>query len=139
MDRRTFPFNPPELPGFQEKKISREIKKFPGPSTSLAITTEGVKVTESNSYAKLSSEEVKNHKYSATTTFGHHLPENDIHPMRLRRIPAYQRSSQEYGRHYRHPQQEYTRILNLRSPALNADVSKSNQDRFRVETRLMSE
>ena len=138
-EKKIFPLNTPEMPGYQEKKISRETLKFPGPAARMTITTQGLQVTESNSYGQLASEKIGIHEYSANRNFGHHLPESDIHPMRLRRLPDYQATSKDYGRHYRHPQQEYSRVLNLRSPGSNPEVSRSNQDLFRAETKLMSE
>ena len=135
MEHKTFPFNPPKLPEYKETRIFR-CEKFPGPEITQKITKQGVTLSERlNLYA--SNETIPKHTYSSDTTFGHHLPENNLHPMMNRRIPPYQTTSCDYGRHYRHPEQTYTRVLNLRNPSMNPQISMANLDRFRKETRLM--
>ena len=139
MEKQIYPFHPQQLPGRRELYI-QDNYKFPGKARITSkLTKEGVQICERLSGDGSRSETIPSHHYSASSTFGYFLPQNDINPSMSRRFPAYETTAEDYGRHYRHPRQEYTRVLNLRSPSFNSDVSKSNLERFRVETKLMSD
>ena len=139
MERKIFPFNPERFPKRREMFIEK-IEQIPGPSKfETLVTRQGVQICESLAKTKSPGESIPGHVYSPSTNFGHFLPQSNIHPMRSRRIPDFQTTAEDYGRHYLHPEQKYSRVLNLRNPPLDRDVSRSNLERFRTETRLMND
>ncbi len=137
MERNIYPFNPEPLPRRREIFI-QEIEKIPCPSEfKTSVARQGVQVGESIENKKSAGERIPAHVYSPVTNFGHFLPQSNIHPMRYRRIPDFQTTAEDYGRHYLHPEQKYSRVLNLKSPPFESEISRSNQDRFRTEIKRM--
>jgi hypothetical protein len=74
---------------------------------------------------------ITNHVYDSTHSFGHQRVENDINPFRaFYELPKWQKSSDEYGHHYRHPQQTFNHSFNNRMPHFLAN--RTLVDRYRA-------
>mmetsp|Transcript_33155 Transcript_33155/g.72281 ORF Transcript_33155/g.72281 Transcript_33155/m.72281 type:complete len:163 (+) Transcript_33155:154-642(+) len=59
----------------------------------------------------------RRHVYSTGHVFGHLQVENDINPfIAHEKLPKWQTTSQSYGVHYRHPEQNYTCASRSRMP-----------------------
>jgi hypothetical protein len=108
----------------------------------VTVTANGITLEERLSSRHLppglQTEFIPNHVYSARHNFGHALPTNDLNLLyAYTRVPVYSRTSEEYGRHYRHHNhQNFLRGANFRLP-LPPGVSNTDADRFRAHTSLM--
>ena len=146
-ERLIFPFARPlmgpSVSPFSVPKSSRSTESSRSSSSRIVtMTAGGVNIEERVSARHLPGPEIRtesipNHKYSARHSFGHFLASNDLNQLLAHsRVPAFSRTSDDLGLHYRHHQQRFERGSNFRLP-LPAGVSTTVADRFRAQTSLM--
>ncbi len=90
-------------------------------SSKLRLSTGGLVITEhlhsgSTKGHSKDFELLHKHSYSPKHAFGHFLPENDMnHLLGYQRVGDYTRTSEDIGRHHRHPRQLFSHARNFRT------------------------